>query len=126
MVEIFTAIKANSASEFVFPGDGNDEEDGHLSNMAMLELMRGMRPGMTVHGTARSTFKDWAAERTNFPDIVSEMALGHAIKGKVEKAYRRGELIAKRTALMDAWAAFCASTPKAGNVTMLADRRASA
>ncbi|MDA8259283.1 MAG: tyrosine-type recombinase/integrase [Betaproteobacteria bacterium] len=80
----------------------------HLSNMAMLELLRGMRPGLTVHGF-RSTFRDWAAEATSFPADVVEMALAHTIQNQVEAAYRRGELLAKRAELMQEWAAYLES-----------------
>lgn len=59
----------------------------------------------TPHGF-RSSFRDWAAEETLFPNEVAEMALAHAIKNKAEAAYRRGELLAKRRQLMEAWAAF--------------------
>jgi hypothetical protein len=75
--------------------------------MAMLECLRGLRPGYTVHGSARSGFKDWAAERTSFANIVSEAALAHIIADKTEAAYRRGELFEKRRELMAAWATFC-------------------
>jgi integrase len=64
----------------------------------------------TVHGF-RSTFRDWAAERTEFPSDVAEMALAHAIGDKVEAAYRRGELMTKRALLMQRWATF-ATTPR--------------
>jgi hypothetical protein len=74
-----------------------------LSNMALLQQLRGLRRGLTVHGS-RSTFKDRASERTNHPSIVSEMALAHTIKNKVEKAYRRGDLLANRAKLMADWA----------------------
>ena len=77
-----------------------------LSNMALLELMRGMKPGFVPHGF-RSTFRDWAAETTTFPSEVVEMALAHAIGSKVEAAYRRGDLFEKRRALMTAWANYC-------------------
>jgi integrase len=88
-----------------------------LSNMAMLELLRGMRPATTVHGF-RSSFRDWAAERTNYPNHVVEMALAHAVGDKVEKAYRRGDLLAKRHRLMVDWAKYCAQQPAADdNVT---------
>jgi integrase len=76
-----------------------------LSNMALLEQLRGLRPGLTVHGF-RSCFRDWCAERTNFPNHVAEKALAHKIPDKVEAAYRRGELFAKRTAMMKQWAAY--------------------
>jgi integrase len=82
--------------------------NGHgkpLSNMAMLELLRGMRSGLTVHGF-RSCFRDWCAERTNFPNHVAEKALAHKIPDKVEAAYRRGELFTKRANMMRQWSAF--------------------
>jgi|SRR5579862_3051366 len=71
-------------------------------------------PGITVHGF-RSTFKDWARERTNFAGEVSEAALAHIIGDKTEAAYARGDLFEKRRKLMDAWAAYC-TTPTAGKV----------
>jgi integrase len=90
--------------EFVFPGM---KQGKPLSNMAMLNLLGRMGRGdITVHGF-RSTFKDWVAERTNFPREVSEMALAHVIDDQVEAAYRRGDLFEKRRRLMDAWAEFC-------------------
>src|ERR1051325_4305558 len=78
-----------------------------LSNMAMLMLLRRMkRDDLTAHGF-RSTFSDWAAERTAYPREVVEMALAHAIENRVEAAYRRGDLFDKRRRLMDAWAQYC-------------------
>jgi integrase len=65
---------------------------------------------ITVHGF-RSAFRDWAAERTNFPREVAEMALAHAIPSAVEAAYRRGDLLLKRAELMEAWAEYCEKTP---------------
>jgi integrase len=89
-----------------------------LSNMAMLECLRGLAPGLTVHGF-RSTFKDWAAERTSYPNIVSEMALAHTVADKVEAAYRRGDLFEKRRRLMREWGRFAAEAP-AGQVIAIA------
>jgi integrase len=82
---------------------------GHpISNMAMDMTLRRMgRNGITVHGF-RSAFRDWAAEQTDHPNHVVEMALAHAIGDKVEAAYRRGDLLAKRRELMTDWAAYCA------------------
>ena len=78
-----------------------------LSNMAFLMLLRRMGRGdLTAHGF-RSSFRDWAAECTNFPSEVREMALAHAVGNKVEEAYRRGDLLKKRRDLMAAWAAYC-------------------
>ena len=80
-----------------------------LSSMALLKLLRRMgRHGLTAHGF-RSTFRDWAAARTNFPSEVPEMALAHAVGDKVEAAYRRGDLFDRRRRLMDTWAGFCST-----------------
>ncbi len=86
-----------------------------LSNMAMLELLHGMRPGLTVHGF-RSTFMDWAHERTSHPKVVIDQALAHAVGDKVEAAYRRGDLYAKRTRLMAEWERYCTKPPATGEV----------
>ena len=67
---------------------------------------------MTTHGF-RSTFRDWCAESTSYPQHVAEMALAHAIGNKVEAAYRRGDLFEKRVRLMDDWAGWCARTTTA-------------
>src|SRR5271156_4336206 len=89
---------------FIFPGGNIDKP---LSNMAMLKVLERMgRNDLTVHGF-RSTFRDWAAERTNFANEVVEMALAHVVDNKTEAAYRRGELLEKRRRLMDAWGAYC-------------------
>jgi integrase len=97
---------ATSATGLVFPGGKKGKP---LSNMAMLKLLKRMdRDDVTVHGF-RSSFRDWAAERTNFAREVCEQALAHTLSDKVEAAYRRGDLFEKRRKLMDAWAAFCTS-----------------
>jgi hypothetical protein len=70
-------------------------------------LLRRMgRQDITTHGF-RSTFRDWTAETTNATREVAEMALAHVIPSKVEAAYRRGDLLEKRRALMDDWGAYC-------------------
>ena len=90
--------------EHVFPGGRVGKG---LSNMALLKLLERMKRGdLTAHGF-RSTFRDWAAERTNFSRDVAEMALAHTIGDKVEAAYRRGDLFEKRGKLMEAWAVYC-------------------
>ena len=94
--------------EYVFAGA---RESKPLSNMALLELMRGMRgKGATVHGF-RSTFRDWAAEQTSYPHEMCEIALAHAVGNKVEAAYRRGDMMEKRRRLMADWAAYCEKPP---------------
>ena len=94
-------------NDFVFPGM---KQGRSLSDMALLMLLRDLRPSLTVHGF-RSTFKDWAAERTNTPNFVSEAALAHVVADKVEGAYRRGDLFEKRRKLMETWADFCGRAP---------------
>ena len=80
-----------------------------MSNMAMAMTLRRMkRDDLTVHGF-RSTFRDWAAERTDYPREVAEAALAHTIDNKVEAAYRRGDLFDKRAGLMKDWSAFCSN-----------------
>lgn len=66
----------------------------------------------TPHGTARSTFRDWVAERTHFPGDMAEMALAHTLSSAVEAAYRRGDMVEKRRKMMETWATFC-RTPRA-------------
>jgi integrase len=80
-----------------------------VSNMAMAMVLRRMgRPELTVHGF-RSTFSDWSAEQTNAPSEVREMALAHTVADKVEAAYRRGDMFAKRRQLAESWARYCES-----------------
>jgi integrase len=90
--------------DYVFCGASRNRP---LSNMAMLALLRRMgREDLTVHGF-RSSFRDWAAELTNFPREVAEAALAHVLSDKTEAAYRRGDLFEKRGKLMQAWAEWC-------------------
>ena len=79
--------------------------DKPMSDMTLTMLLRRMKVDATAHGF-RSSFRDWAAEETDFPSEVIEMALAHAIGNKVEAAYRRGNLLEKRRELMNAWASF--------------------
>jgi integrase len=101
---VFEQMAEVRESDFVFPGGKRGKP---LSNMAMLAVLKRMgRVDLTAHGF-RSTFRDWAAERTNFPRDVVEMALAHTIENKVEAAYRRGDLFQKRRQIMEVWARFC-------------------
>jgi integrase len=106
--------------DYVFIGA---RQDAPLSNMAMLELLRGMRGrGVTVHGF-RSSFRDWAGNETNFPRELAEHALAHVIGDKAEQAYRRSDALMKRRKLMDAWAAYCSrSLTTSVNVTPIRGR----
>jgi integrase len=117
-VAVLEAMRQLRQNEFVFPGDRR----AMMSNMAMEMLLRRMGRAITVHGF-RSTFRDWAAERTNFPSEVAEAALAHVVGDKVEAAYRRGDLFEKRRRLMEAWAEYCTKAPAAGTVTALRSAR---
>ena len=89
-----------------------------MSNMAMLMVLRRMgRDDLTAHGF-RSTFRDWAAECTNFPREVAEAALAHVVGDKVEAAYRRGDLFEKRRRLMDFWATHCQTASGKGGAVI--------
>jgi len=82
----------------------------------MLKLLDRMGVDATTHGF-RSSFRDWAAERTHFPREVCEMALAHTIPNAAEAAYRRGDLFEKRRKLTDARAEFL-STPSLGSTVI--------
>ena len=93
-----------------------------LSPLVMPRLLKRMGYACTIHGM-RSTFRDWVAERTDFPDAAAELALAHRVGSKVELAYRRGDLLAKRHALARDWAAFCSSAPAPNNVVAIGGAR---
>lgn len=92
----------STSGPFVFPGRSGGKP---LSNMAFLMLLRRLGRDVTAHGF-RSSFRDWAAEQTNLPREVAEMALAHAVENRVEAAYRRGDLLEKRRELMYMWSAY--------------------
>lgn len=106
VLEILNDMAAMRTGEFVFPGSRRGRP---LSNMAMRMTARRAGIEYTVHGF-RSAFRDWAGERTNFPREVAEAALAHVVGDATERAYRRGDALEKRRALMAAWAAFCEPT----------------
>ena len=90
-------------TDLVFPAP----RGGTLSDMTLTAVLRRMDVPAVPHGF-RSTFRDWAAERTNYPREVAEMALAHSVGNAVEAAYFRSDLFDKRRRLMDDWAQFCA------------------
>jgi integrase len=110
------AIRQN---DLIFPGDA---EDGLLSDMTILTRLRTIRKEATTHGF-RSSFKDWAAETTDFPNYVSEMALAHKVADGTEEAYRRGDLFKKRKLLMAAWDRYCTSPAPEGNVVSIVKKK---
>jgi integrase len=117
---VLDRARALRAGEFIFPSP----RDRPLSNMAMLATLKRMgRSNLTVHGF-RATFRTWAAEWTGFPHDVIEAALAHVIEDKTRAAYQRGDLLAKRRRLMEAWAEFiCSGAPAPGGVVPLRTSR---
>jgi integrase len=117
-LQLLETLRPGKADELLLAAPNG----GPLSDMALTQCVRRMnavgkpewldpRSGREVvpHGF-RSTFRDWAAECTNYPNEVAEMALAHVIDNKVEAAYRRGDLFDKRRQMMDDWAAFLTSS----------------
>ena len=101
-VEILKALPR--ASEFVFPGPTLKKG---MTTSAGMKLLKQLHPGITAHGF-RSTFRDWAAEKSSYPREVIEHALAHRLKDKAEASYQRGTVFPKRVKLMQAWARYCA------------------
>lgn len=101
-LSLLRKMEAIRKHDFIFPGQRPNKG---LSGMAMEMAMRRMKIKYTPHGF-RSTFRDWVAEETDFPNEVAEMALAHKVSDKVEAAYRRGDLLEKRRAMAESWASF--------------------
>ena len=120
---VLTKARALGGGDFVFPGRKPGTQQSNMSCLALLRRMG--RTDIVVHGF-RSTFRDWAAEQTAFPREVAEMALAHGIGSKVEAAYRRGDLFAKRTILMAAWADYCGRAQTGAAVTPIRTRKKAA
>jgi len=109
MLADIKALPRLDGHPYLFPGARYGKP---LSNMALLQLMRGMGYGIkgeqgpyVPHGF-RSSFRDWSGEVSSFPRDVAEMALAHAVRDKVEAAYRRGDLFEKRRQMMNAWTSY--------------------
>ncbi|WP_173089144.1 site-specific integrase [Devosia sp. 1635] len=107
-VAVLRARQAERVGHFVFPGQ---REGKPLSSMSLAMALRRMNTDVTAHGF-RSTFRDWVAEQTTYPNEVAEMALAHTIKNAAEAAYRRGDMLERRRELMEEWALYCYSGGK--------------
>jgi integrase len=90
----------------VFPGSRGKP----MSDQTLSAVLRRLDLPVTVHGF-RSTFRDWAEEATSYSHEAKELALAHVVKNKVERAYRRGDLVEQRRPMMDDWARFCTEGP---------------
>ena len=100
---VLIAASEDLSSDYLFSREGRP-----LSNMAMLSLMRRLGMSFSVHGF-RSSFRDYVSEMTEHRSEVAEMALAHSIPSKTEAAYRRGDLLEPRRALMTDWEEYCLS-----------------
>jgi integrase len=109
-VELLRALPGEEGNKFVFIGV---RTGAALGTMALVQVLKRTHRDYTVHGF-RSCFKDWASETTNYPNFVVEMAMAHAIPSAVEASYRRGDLLAKRRHLAEAWSKYCTSPLPAG------------
>ena len=98
-------------SAYVFPGYLAGRP---ISDNSVTRVMQATASGTTIHGL-RSSFRDWAAERTSFAREVAEAALAHAVASQVEAAYRRTDFFDRRRKLMAEWAAFCQVKPSTGS-----------
>jgi integrase len=94
-----------------------------MSNTQMLFMLQRLGVKLTVHGF-RSTFRDWAGDKTIFPRDLIEFALAHRVGDATEEAYRRGDALEKRHKLMEDWAAYCERPPVTDNVIPI-ERRVS-
>jgi len=102
LIQMLASYSHQAATDLVFPAP----RGGMLSDMTMTAVLRRMGVKAVPHGF-RSTFRDWAAERTDYPRDMAEMALAHSVSDKVEAAYRRGDMLDKRRQMMQDWADFC-------------------
>lgn len=118
-VELLKELRRDEGQGLVFPSF----KGGPISDMTLTKAMRDIGRAETVHGW-RSTFRDWAAELTNYPGDMAEMALAHTVGDKVEAAYRRLDMVEKRRRMMEDWAAYLlASRAASGSVVPLRERR---
>lgn len=114
-LKILKALPRERDNDFVFIGA---KKGGGLGKAALDQVLKRIRSDCTVHGF-RSTFSTWANECTSHDSIVVELSLAHTVGNAVERAYRRGDLLPKRAALMSDWARFCTSPQADATVTQL-------
>jgi integrase len=113
-LKIAKAMREGRDGEYVFHGRKPGKP---LSGMALKMVLRRIKIDVTVHGF-RSTFRDWAAARTNFPNEVCKAALAHVIEGKAEAADRHGDLFDERRKLMEGWASYCGALVEMGRIPL--------
>ena len=117
-IEILRSVPREAGNDFVFPA-ASPAAAWVRSLLFLAEADAGHRDGPRL----QSSFRDWAAERTNFPREVAEQALAHAVGDAVERSYRRTDLFDHRRRLMADWAAYCSAPAAARKVTPIRGRR---
>lgn len=117
-IELLKAMPRIVDNPFVFPSP----RGGMLSDMSLSAVLKRMKLEFVPHGF-RSTFRDWAGERTSYPREVCEHALAHKLKDKSEAAYQRGDYLAKRALMMQDWANFINNTHKPAEVISINDKK---
>nr|WP_302229395.1 integrase arm-type DNA-binding domain-containing protein [Azotobacter vinelandii]WKN24562.1 integrase arm-type DNA-binding domain-containing protein [Azotobacter vinelandii] len=110
--ELLSRLPRIEDSPYLFPGQG---KTGVMHANAVRNLLHGLGHEHTTRHGFRSSFRDWASERTHYPREVCELALAHDERGQTEAAYSRSDFLEKRRALMADWAKFI-TTPPAANV----------
>ncbi|WP_275782497.1 tyrosine-type recombinase/integrase [Pararhizobium gei] len=106
-VEILKEMRPK-AEGFVFPNPKGKQLSVMALTMGLRRIMKEGDPHMTVHGF-RSSFRDWAGDRTSFQRDDIEQCLAHIVRDATERAYRRGSALDKRRVIMETWASFVAN-----------------
>jgi integrase len=122
-LEIIQVMKTAKLNEYVFPGH-SIQKNSHMSTGTCRIVMKRMPDfcDYTPHGL-RSTFRDWAAEKTSFANETLELALAHTIPNKAEAAYRRQDQLEKRAKLMQLWQQYVETNQLPAQVTSIAKKR---
>lgn len=125
VIQILEIMSTGQQNQYVFPSPSTIKST-HISLGTCLTLMKRTEGynNYTPHGL-RSTFRDWAAETTNFSNETLEIALAHTIKNKAEAAYRRGDQLTKRAKLMEQWSVFVGTSLEGNKVSSIGSRAAS-
>lgn len=118
-VALLKAMPRREGGDYIFPGD--DPTKHITADFQKLRITMGRRD-ITSHGF-RSTFRDWVAEKTSYPDVLAEKALAHRDTNKVQAAYRRSDLFEKRTPMMQDWADYCDGLNQTAKVIPLRSKK---
>jgi integrase len=116
---VFAAPRGGELSDMTLSATMRRLHETDIENGGQGFVDRVSKRPAVPHGL-RSTFRDWAAEKTSFPGEMAEVALAHRISNAVEAAYRRGDMIEKRRQMMTAWVDFLGGKASGGNILKFA------